>query len=127
MVPPPGVAAEFAFDEGGVIVSFDAGVRTGGDNGVTVHADNIPQREISFNYTTIWGVPADPSHNYYRVGEECEGLYLRYSCPSSAEPKPLLTLPTSCGGRPEFSEELLSVWHDPNYVAIARGPADARK
>lgn len=115
MVPPPGIAAEFAFDEGGVIVFLDSGVRTGGDNGITTHVDNIPQRSISFNYTTIWGIPADPSHDPLREG-----------MPAGIEPKPLLSLPTSCEGQPEFSMELLGTWHDQNFVA-SRASAPMRE
>src|SRR6202034_933217 len=74
LVPPPGVAAEFGFTFVGVSVFLDARVRSGGDYGITEHA-NIPQRKVVFNTTTIWGIP----------GEHGTG----------AEDKPLLTLPTS--------------------------------
>ena len=78
MVPPPGVAAEFAFTtEGGVHVFIDARIRSGGDYGITEHA-NVPQLHIVFNSTTIWGVPGEHEANV--------GL------------KPLLSMPTACGG-----------------------------
>jgi len=94
MVPPPGVAAEFAFEFNGIEVFVDARVRSGGDYGITEHA-NIPQRKVVFNTTTIWGVP----------GEHGTG----------AEDKPLLTLPTSCGSPekpPVFSLEELGTWEN---------------
>ena len=91
LVPPPGIAAEFAFTFNGVSVFIDARVRSGGDYGITEHA-NIPQRKVVFNTTTIWGNP----------GEHGTG----------AEDKPLLTLPTSCGAPPVFSLEELGTWEN---------------
>jgi hypothetical protein len=123
LVPPPSVAAEFGFDEGGIEVYLDAGVRTGGDNGITTHVDNLPERQITFDLATIWGVPAETSHDPQRygitsTGEECEPLAgLKSVCSAGVAPKPLLTLPTSCAGsQPEFSMELLGTWTDENYV-----------
>jgi hypothetical protein len=97
MVPPAGVAAQFAFINFSVPTFLDARVRSGGDDGITVHAE-VPSREISFNSTTIWGVPAE--HNG-------SGLPL----------VPFLTLPTSCGGPQEFSAEILGTWEDENARA----------
>src|SRR6202034_3546951 len=91
LVPPPGVAAEFAFTFNGISVFVDARIRSGGDYGITEHA-NIPQRKVVFNTTTIWGIP----------GEHGTG----------AEDKPLLTLPTSCGEPPQFSLEELGTWEN---------------
>ena len=90
LVPPPGVAAQFAFTFNGIEVFLDARVRSGGDYGITEHA-NVPQRKVVFNTTTIWGVPGEHT---------------------GAERKPLLTLPTSCGQPPEFSIEELGTWQD---------------
>ncbi len=91
LVPPPGVAAEFGFDFNGINVFVDARIRSGGDYGITEHA-NIPQRKVVFNTTTIWGVP----------GEHGTG----------AEDKPLLTLPTSCGAPLVFSLEEIGTWEN---------------
>src|ERR1700728_1922172 len=84
MVPPPGVAAEFAFDFNGINVFVDARIRSGGNYGITEHA-NIPQRKIVFNTTTIWGNP----------GERGTG----------AEDRPLFPLPTSPSEPPTFTCE----------------------
>lgn len=97
LVPPAGVAAQFAFSFEGIPVFLDSGVRTGGDNGITVHVDNIPQRTVSFNTTTIWGIP----------GEHGTGAPL----------KPLLTLPTSCQGPQEFSAEIVGSWQSEQTTA----------
>ena len=104
LVPPPGVAAQFGFDFSGVPVFLDAGVRTGGptplgsDYGITEHVDNVPEREIVFNATTIWGVPGEESH-----------FAQRGRVPSGGH-TPFLTLPTSCEGPQETSIEALDTW-----------------
>ena len=94
LVPPPGVAAEFAFDFNGTHTFLDARVRSGGDYGITEHV-NIPQLKILFNTTTIWGDPG-----------EHDG--------PTATPKPFLTLPTSCGQPPQFQLEPQGTWQKPN-------------
>ena len=100
MVPPSGVPAQFAFTLEGINTFLDAGVRSGGDYGITEHIGDIPQRKIDSNTITIWGVPGDSSHDPQRSssGNNCsEG------CSSGSGTKPLLTLPTSCAGPQAFS------------------------
>jgi hypothetical protein len=105
LVPPPGVPAQFAFDFSGTQVFLDAGVRSGGptplssDYGISEHINNIPQRNVVFNTTTIWGVPGEESHDPQRGG-----------IPSGAGTVPFLTLPTACEGPQEFSIEALNTW-----------------
>jgi hypothetical protein len=96
LVPPPGVAAQFGFDFNGTRTFLDAGVRSGGDYGITEHV-NVPQLKVLFNSVTIWGVP----------GEHGTGAPL----------KPFLTLPTSCGAPPVFSVEMLGTWQHPRETA----------
>jgi hypothetical protein len=105
LVPPPGVAAQFGFNFSGVPVFLDAGVRTGGptplssDYGISEHVDNVPERQIVFNATTIWGVPGEEVHTPQREHER-----------SGAGLTPFLTLPTSCEGPQEYSIETLNTW-----------------
>ena len=116
MVPPPGVAAQFAFNFGGILVFLNAGVRSGSDYGITVHADQTPQREIMENTFILWDVPGEHSHNLWRGGEVggCSSEQIEHSRVNSntenncAEPqnppqRPLLTLPTACGAPQPFS------------------------
>jgi hypothetical protein len=91
----PGAAAEFGVNAGGPSVRLRLGVRAGG--GLSISAKNLPQTVILNEVTiTLWGVPADPSHDSLRgkclTGEGPTGG----SCPSEALRRPLLANPSSC-------------------------------
>jgi hypothetical protein len=105
MVPPPGLPAQFGLQLFGVFVFLDAGVRSGGDYGLTVHADNLPQEFIMSNSVTIWGEPSDPSHNEDRfsVIKENGSFVCNSGCASSGPHVPFLTLPTSCEGPQKYT------------------------
>ncbi len=111
LVPPPGVAAQFAFDIDGIDVFLDARVRSGGDYGITEHVDDLPKREVVFNSTTIWGVPAEASHDFLRRGTGCveDGMG---GCGSKAPLAGFLTLPTSCSGPKTGVAEIVGTWED---------------
>jgi hypothetical protein len=110
LVPPLGVAAQFGFLYAGIPVFLDAGVRSGGptalssDYGISEHV-LVPQRDIVFNATTIWGVPAEESHTDQR------------GVPSSVGQTPFLTLPTGCEGPQEVSLEALDTWESSDVSA----------
>jgi hypothetical protein len=110
LVPPPGVPAQFAFQLFGIDIFLDAAVRSGGDYGITEHVDNTPQEKVMGNRITLWGEPADPSHDEARfVPGTCE-----QGCPSSAPRIPLLTLPTSCGGAQAYTTSL-NTWETAGF------------
>jgi hypothetical protein len=117
LVPPPGVPAQFAFDYSGTQVFLDAGVRTGGasalssDYGISEHIDNLPERDIVYNVTTIWGVPGEESHNAQRLNGSASG----------AGKTPFMTLPTSCEGPQEFSIEALNTWEGRSEASNVAG------
>jgi hypothetical protein len=97
MVPPASKPAEFDFDILGIETFIDSGVRSGTDDGITSHIDNIAQRAVIYNSITIFG--------------EVQG-------------RPFLTAPTSCGASLQYSAQV-STWEDPSAFAQASftGPA----
>jgi hypothetical protein len=121
MVPPPGVADEFAFSLFGLHSFFDVGVRNDGSYGLVAHVDNIPVVELDENVLTLWGVPAEASHDaergptYNSQGEsECKA-----GCPSGIVQKPFLTLPTACLGPQTLTVHGQATWSDPSATAEA--------
>jgi uncharacterized repeat protein (TIGR01451 family) len=106
LVPPSGVPAQFGFTVVGIQAFLDAEVRSGGNDGLTEHIDNAPQEAIESSSLTLWGVPAEASHNAERVGPGCKD-----GCPSGAALLPLLTLPTSCEG-PLTTTVHISAWEN---------------
>ena len=139
LVPPKGVAAQFAFTLQTKNAFLDARVRSGGDYGITEHVDNAPEDHVLANSVTLWGVPGEASHDYARsassqeypeVGclpgtpfagpgsEEDEGAP---ACGSSAGLSPFLSLPTSCEGPREFSAQVSS-WSDEALGSLVSTP-----
>ena len=102
LVPPAGVAAQFGFSHNAQPVIFDAGVRTGGDNGITEHVYNIPRLTVTYNVVTVWGIPGEHAVG----GESIEEREARVGL------KPFLTFPTACDGPQEFSIEMQGTWND---------------
>jgi hypothetical protein len=97
LTPRRGEPARFGFEIQGVVPVFlDTSVRTGGDYGVTVSANNISQAENLWSVKlTFWGVPGDRRHDGQR-GWAC--LNGSVQCPASTavSPPPFLVMPTSC-------------------------------
>jgi hypothetical protein len=122
LVPPQGIPAQFGFVILGSHTFLDAGVRTGGDNGITEHVDNITEdHQVIGNSITLWGVPAEASHNDERCAGDgapnCgEASGDPFGASSDAEPKPFLTLPTSCGEPLRWTVETNS-WQEAGNIA----------
>jgi hypothetical protein len=123
VTPPANVPVELGAVVANLVrVYIDGNVRTGGDYGATAKVistseeDNIVSTRVS-----IWGVPADPSHDERRVcpvpgkqvpvGEK--------ACPSSAPQTPLLTNPTSCPGTPLLAHMRADSWQAPGEFVSA--------
>jgi hypothetical protein len=139
----PGSPAEFGFVvKHTVSIFLDAAVRTGGDYGLTVTSANIPGLDpVLGSKVTIWGVPADPSHNRLRgtclregeiFQEEIEEGVIPSEedsgeeCPVSEPVRPFLTNPTSCG---ISRTGTLSVddWEEPGNFATEPGTNPGEK
>ena len=96
--PRVGEPARFGFFAGGAPVYIDTSVRTGGDYGITVEANDITELIGFISATvTVWGVPGDSRHEL-GLGE--------------TNPPAFLSLPTSCAAPMQTTVEGDS-WADP--------------
>ncbi len=65
--PPPGIPAQFGFSIAEQKVSLDAELRSDGDYGVNVRVRRASQlKAVLGSKVTLWGVPADHSHDSQR-------------------------------------------------------------
>jgi hypothetical protein len=104
VVPPAGQPAAIGFQISEVNTLVGTYVRSGGDYGLTAHANNIAQRDVIGSVLTLWGVPGDASHAAFHGGFVASGG------------APFLTLPTSCLGPQNFSLSV-NTWTDASLVA----------
>jgi hypothetical protein len=113
MVPPPGVPAQFAFTIVTDPVHINASVRSDGDYGVTASISNAAQAlGVISSSLTLWGVPADPSHDAQR--KESGVLYGNsLPTPSNFPPKPFLTNPMDCSAGPLTTTLQVDPWPNP--------------
>jgi hypothetical protein len=95
---PVGMPALFAFNVLGVIVRLSPTVRAG-DYGVTIDSGTISTGvNLAGSDVTLWGVPADPSHDAARGG------------PSQSPRVPFLSMPTSCSGAAQSFSARVDGW-----------------
>jgi hypothetical protein len=117
MLPPPNATAVFGF----VIGQFSSGeivLSLGADYRVHAVAKNIFSAfEITRQKLTVWGVPADASHNTQRgngyrcrqlnsAARTCEGG----GAAASENPVPFLVNPTQCTSSPVEAELTVESW-----------------
>lgn len=97
LVPGKGVPGAQGFSVIGFNSFQEASVRSGSDYGLNIADITIPKLGIEGIEETIWGVPADPSHDSER---ECLSADFSHyiGCPAGSPMVPYLTLPTSCNG-----------------------------
>jgi uncharacterized repeat protein (TIGR01451 family) len=99
IVPPAGIPAQFAFAFNNKFGFLNVGVATGGGYNVTIEVPDLPQTLTTGAIVSVWGDPADRSHDRERFrpknGETAgsHGESIRFEAP----PRPLLSLPPSCG------------------------------
>jgi hypothetical protein len=127
MTPPLGTIARFGFSIISLNSFSDASLRPS-DYGVNVADVTIPPllkiRKLSI---TIWGVPAEKSHNAERICVEPNGN-LVFGCSVTGvegeptEPAPFLTLPTSCTG-PLTTTVKISSLEEPTVAHEASVPS----
>ena len=123
MVPPPGVVDQFAVNVVGFVVFFDTGPRGYGDYELVTRIDNMPAgARLDGDILILWGVASEVSHTPARcTGVSTEGKQPTFTCglPSTAPPRPYLTLPTSCEKPQPFTIEGLGTWEEPGARAQA--------
>ncbi len=115
LVPAPGTVAKIGFViEGLVPVTVDLLLSpTPPYNGIA-EVSNVSQVRYLFDAsTTLWGVPADESHD----GERHACLFDGGKCPVAVDEQPFITLPTRCEGPLENSAEADSWQHPGDWVA----------
>jgi hypothetical protein len=124
MATAAGQPAVFGFNFLNQGIYIDTGMRTGGDYGLTSSLTEISgDFGMVASTLTLWGVPADPSHDAQRcIGSNeltglCEsavGSGEAESEPHSAgiSPKPFLSLPSACSG-PQTARIDADSWQEP--------------
>jgi hypothetical protein len=111
LTPPPGVLARFGFLVANAPVLIDAGITQSPPYIATAASKNTSQiLEFLAAKTQLWGDPTDPAHDHLRGACGFEEFALPssdpadfqfvekagQSCPVPANPRPFLTLPTTC-------------------------------
>jgi hypothetical protein len=102
MVPPPGAAAELAFEVENSVITIVGGLS--GDFRLTADSSDLLGRFKTFQVNlSLWGDPSDPRHDFQRVGEGCE-----HGCAVETAPAPFVSMPTACHEPMDFSAEARS-------------------
>jgi hypothetical protein len=131
VTPEAGQSAEFGIENdsgAGAVVETAHLVRTAQGYGFTVVSDNITPAEISEVEETIWGVPADSSHDAQRGlfcasdtfnnTPACEYGRRGGGEPAGVAPVPFLTWPTDCAAGPEQATLRADSWEEPGKVGL---------
>ena len=98
LIHPDGVLSDLGFS----ILSNPVHIRAALDpaNGYAITTEVPDLNETIDAYSqklTIWGVPADPVHDFQRCLGAGDGFDTSKSCPSDGPLKPFLTMPFRCG------------------------------
>jgi hypothetical protein len=118
---PRNVPAEFGFGDLHHRAIIAAGIRTGEGYGLKVNLGSIEKIGFISSRLTIWGEPADPSHDPDRCAKE-KNRRPECDLTTTLPRMPLLTLPAACGA--PLSEILkLNFWQDPSVVQEYRASA----
>jgi uncharacterized repeat protein (TIGR01451 family) len=126
MVPPPGAAAELAFNAGGtgIYVHLIGRLRSDGDYGLSSDTLDVPQfGNIIGTSVELWGDPSDPSHDARRG--RCGTIVAPEACPVPATTTPLITMPSACSGPLGFSIHADSWQHHGTFVSRSAQTEDA--
>jgi len=112
VVPPKGAPALFAANVLGTVVAIKPTVRPSPQGyGITMDSGSISQ-SLTFSEVIVkfWGVPAESSHDLFRMEYVDGGLSLFHPSPEVLNPKPMTLSPTSCTEQPVFATARLDGW-----------------
>jgi hypothetical protein len=136
MEQPADLPGAFAFNVTGVVVRIEPSVRPT-DFGITATAPSISQAEpIIGSVVTLWGVPADSSHDPERwdpnmfgpdaggFGEQSPGAPYNGRVVSSAPRVPFMTNPTSCSSTPSTFNISADSWQAPGAFVTSSSTND---
>jgi hypothetical protein len=120
LVPSPGQPGLLGFKAFGFTAILTPEVRSEGDYGLRITADDIPIPLATYmgNTLTLWGVPHDPVHDPLRfndsgiLGGHVEGV-----------PRPFLSAPTNCRTGPITLALKMRSWEHPERWAEATSTA----
>lgn len=121
LLPNHGSAASLGFlILRGVPFILNSSVRTGSDYSVITAQEAVPAVNLTGVTLSLWGVPADPSHDSLR-GMECDG---NLGCgggdlPSPEGPRPFLRMPTSCQAGALSTSISADSWQKPGVFTSA--------
>jgi hypothetical protein len=118
--PPPGVTARFGLNLFGRVSTFDGKLTPSAEPHLRIELRNLNQAPpIDALDVTLWGVPADPSHDAERA---CPAQLLPTAggsgCPTGTPRRTFLRLPTSCTG-PTLTSLQVDSWTHPGAFQTA--------
>jgi hypothetical protein len=124
LVPPKGMPAQLGFQIVGLPVYINAKLRSASDYGISGILHNTTEaKRVTAALVTIWGTPADESHDRLRghcLNEISRKLSLG-SCDAHIDPRPFWRLASSCQN-PLLSTMSFDTWTQPG---VSVGPAVA--
>jgi hypothetical protein len=122
--PAPGQTAVLGFDVVGVNVEIAVTTRAEANNALRATSENINEGIPLYGIDlTLWGVPADPSHDAQRFPYGPAGPEM--SAPSPAPKRPFLSSPARCDA-PLVSMATVESWQQPGRLVTGEATMPAR-
>jgi hypothetical protein len=120
MQPPVNMPAQFGFNVFDILIFVNAKVRDNGDYGITANLSGISEGiDLGGSSLTLWGVPADPSHDAQRYRSNVAGF------PSTAPRLALMSSPTVCPSTPLTTTMSADSWEEPGIFVNSSFDHDA--
>jgi hypothetical protein len=121
--PAAGAPATFAFNYAGTIIRIVPGLSAGEHYTISAASRNTSQGLSVIGVdVTLWGVPADPSHDALRLGN-IDG-FPTLGVPAGADRVPLMTNPTRCSGQALTTVLRADSWETPGVFDTASFSSD---